>query len=112
MFFSVPHECLCQLDNRCSVCLDKHLIHSTNDTGMLRHHTVGLTISLSIMEYANMVPTTSVGTGVFLFPLGDLLSVCLVTCSAADYQNEAEVDDALAEAMDLSRGRICSSQPR
>jgi hypothetical protein len=45
-----------------------------------------------------MVSTTSVGTGVFLFLLGDLLSLCLVTCSAADYQNEAEVGDALAEA--------------
>ena len=91
---------MCQLDNHCPVCLDKHLIHSTNGTGMLRHRTVlSMTkISLSIVEYSNMVPTTSVGTGVFLFLLGDLLSVCLVTCSAADYQNEAEVGDALAEA--------------
>ena len=62
---------MCQLDNRCSVCLDKHLIHSTNDTDMLRHRTVlSMTkISLSIMKYANMVPTTSVSTGVFLFYL-------------------------------------------
>ena len=34
----------------------------------------------------------------FPFLLGDLLSVCLASWSAADYQNEAEVGDALAEA--------------
>ena len=48
--FSATWVSVCQLDNHCSVCLDKHLNHSTNDTGMLRHHTVlSMMISLSTL---------------------------------------------------------------